>query len=254
MTTANRRLSLKPIPRTKPKTTQDLVSGLPKFVSHTDVFLKPRPEELSAFTVGTRLESTFLFLSVTSSCPTCRSPAALSSILGERASTSSCWHSQTAACGVLPENPFLSSLGQRSKKRSLVWRAQLKLNPARFLGSNVTGGKNPAIAAWALTGVLVVLENSVLLLKKKESLPARAFTYKQRQGSFMGAGVGGPKYKKYQLWGFLKSWDKWFVPFLAPHCLQHFCFGAWAAGRSLGIGFLATFPTWRSGARWAPVT
>lgn len=40
---ANCRLSLKLIFCIKPKTTQDFIFGLPKYVSHADVFLKPKP-------------------------------------------------------------------------------------------------------------------------------------------------------------------------------------------------------------------
>lgn len=40
---ANSRLSLKLISCIKPKTTQDFISGLPKYVSHADGFLNPKP-------------------------------------------------------------------------------------------------------------------------------------------------------------------------------------------------------------------
>lgn len=159
---ADCRSSLKPVCCTKPKTTQASVSGLPKYISHTDVFLSPGPRSYRNVLWGPYWKA--LMCSCLSSCPASCGVLLLPSPLFEE---NTLWlpaadtHRQLLVASCWKSLPLF--LGQRNKRQSVVWRAQLKVQPARFLGSSVTGHKSchgctgtqwSACSKWELSATL----------------------------------------------------------------------------------------------------
>lgn len=141
---ADCRSSLKLICCTKPKTTQASVSGLPKYISHTDVFLSPGPRSYRTVLQGPYWKA--LMCSCLSPCPASRGVLLLPSPLFEENSlwlpaadtrrqllVASCWKSlplfpwpaeQEAICCLesTAEGAACQVLGQQcNRTQILLW-------------------------------------------------------------------------------------------------------------------------------------